>query len=188
MQPFDDLALETEYSYYKSTVHELIFKSESDSDLQWLGGYFYLKEDNEIKFNVEIPFCCSFIRPLAQSFVQPERTVESQALFAQFDYAVNDRLNLTAGYRYTWDEKEDKNGSTHSTTGYWTNTATTAGGGTWLQIGRNAGTTGIVDVVNGVFTGPTGSGFNDFNVNFNDNDFDMNPGSLNDSDDFKEDN
>jgi iron complex outermembrane receptor protein len=70
---------------------------------------------------VELPFCCAFIRPLAQSFVQPKRTVESKALFAQFDYSVNDRLNLTAGYRYTWDEKQDKNGSTHSTTGYWTN-------------------------------------------------------------------
>lgn len=121
LQPFEDLALETEYSNYKSTVHELIFKSETESNLQWLGGFFYLKEDNEIKFNVELPFCCSFIRPLAQSFVQPERTVESKALFAQFDYAVNDRLNLTAGYRYTWDEKQDKNGSTHSTTGYWVN-------------------------------------------------------------------
>jgi len=72
MQPFDDLALETEYSHYKSTVHELLFKSESDSDLQWIGGFFYLKEDNEIKFNVELPFCCAFIRPLAQSFVQPK--------------------------------------------------------------------------------------------------------------------
>ncbi len=121
LQPFEDLALETEYSKYKSTVHEVLFKSESDSDLQWLGGFFYLKENNEIKFNVELPFCCAFIRPLAQSFVQPERTVESKALFAQFDYAVNDRLNLTAGYRYTWDEKQDKNGSTHSTIGYWVN-------------------------------------------------------------------
>jgi iron complex outermembrane receptor protein len=121
LQPFEDLALETEYSMYKSTVHELIFKSETDSKLRWLGGLFYLKEDNEIKFNVEIPFCCVFIRPLAQSFVQPERTVDSRALFAQFDYQFNDRLNLTAGYRHTWDEKQDKNGSTHSTTGYWTN-------------------------------------------------------------------
>jgi iron complex outermembrane receptor protein len=44
LQPFEDLALETEYSYYKSTVHEVIFKSESDSNLQWLGGFFYLEE------------------------------------------------------------------------------------------------------------------------------------------------
>lgn len=121
LQPFDDLALETEYSNYKSIVHDLIFTSETDSNLQWLAGFFYLEEDNEIKFNVEIPFCCGFIRPLAQSFVQPERTVESEAVFAQFDFAVNDRLNLTAGYRHTWDKKEDKNGSTHATTGYWTN-------------------------------------------------------------------
>ena len=40
LQPFEDLALETEYSYYNSQVHDLIIKSESDSRLQWLGGFF----------------------------------------------------------------------------------------------------------------------------------------------------
>lgn len=38
-----------------------------------------------------------------------------------------------------------------TTTGSFTNDANTAGSGVWLQIGRSAGTTGIVDVVNGVF-------------------------------------
>ncbi len=121
LQPFEDLALETEYSYYDSQVHDLIIKSEGDSRLQWLAGYFYLEEDNEIKFNVEIPWCCGFIRPLAQSFVQPKRTVESEAVFAQFDFAVSDVLNVTFGYRYTWDEKADIGGSNHQTTGYWVN-------------------------------------------------------------------
>jgi len=121
LQPFEDLALETEYSHYKSQVHDLIIKSETDSRLQWLAGFFYLEEDNEIKFNVEIPWCCGFIRPLAQSFVQPKRTVESEAVFAQFDFAVNDLLNITAGYRHTWDEKADFGGSNHQTTGYWVN-------------------------------------------------------------------
>jgi iron complex outermembrane receptor protein len=121
LQPFEDLALETEYSRYKSNVHDIIIKSDGDSQLSWLFGYFHLQEDNAIKFNVEIPFCCGFIRPLAQSFVQPKRTVKSDAFFGQFDFAVNDKLNLTAGYRHTWDKKEDVGGSNHQTTGYWTN-------------------------------------------------------------------
>ena len=49
-----------------------------------------------------------------------------------------------------------------ATAGYWTNRSTSAGSGNWLQIARQSGSTGIVDIVNGVFTGPSGSGFNDF--------------------------
>ncbi len=118
MQPFNDMSLATNYSDYRSLVTELQFSSNSDAALQWITGLFYMKEDNEIRFDVEDPFCCGIVLPLAQSFVQPERTVESKAVFAQFDYAVNERLNVTAGYRYTKDEKEDVGGRNYITAGY----------------------------------------------------------------------
>ena len=121
--PFEDLQLTTRDSTYKSTVHELQFKSTGSGDLTWIAGAFLMKENNDIRFDVEIPFCCAGGIPLAQSFVQPDRGVETQALFAQFDYSMTDRLNLTAGYRYTWDEKSDVGGSNHSTIGYWVNPA-----------------------------------------------------------------
>ncbi len=118
LQPWGDLQLETEDSRYSSVVTEFQLKSQSDAKLQWIAGLFYLSEDNEIRFNVEDPFCCGGIRPLAQSFVQPERTVESTAAFVQFDYAATDRLNFTVGARYTHDEKQDKNGANYVTNGF----------------------------------------------------------------------
>ena len=118
MQPFSDLSLSTNYSDYRSVVSELQLKSQSDSKLQWITGVFYMKEDNEIRFDVEDPFCCGGTLPLAQSFVQPERLVESLAGFVQFDYKVNENLNVTAGYRYTHDTKEEVGGRNYVTAGY----------------------------------------------------------------------
>ncbi len=119
--PFEDLQLTTRYSTYESMVHELQFKSAGDGDLSWIAGAFFMEEENAIRFDVEIPFCCTGGIPLAQSFVQPDRGVSTQAVFAQFDYAVTERANLTFGYRHTWDEKFDKGGSNHQTIGYWVN-------------------------------------------------------------------
>ena len=116
--PFGDLSLMTNYSDYRSLVTELQFSSNSDAPIQWIGGLFYMKEDNEIRFDVEDPFLGGVVIPLAQSFVQPERIVESRAAFVQFDIAVNEKLNLTAGYRYTKDEKEDIGGRNYVTSGW----------------------------------------------------------------------
>lgn len=123
MQPFDDIQQTTRYSNYDSIVSELQFKSTLDGPFQWLAGLFYLKEENEIQFEVEIPFCCSSIEPLAEAFVQPNREVTSIAGFTQLDYAVTEDLNVTLGYRYTHDKKSDTGGSIHRTVGFAGNTA-----------------------------------------------------------------
>lgn len=123
LMPWEDLQLTTRWSDYTSKVHELQIKSAGDGPLKWIAGGFYLKEDNAIRFDVEIPWCCGSPRPLGQSFVQPDREVKSEALFGQIDYAINEKLNLTAGYRYTWDKKSDQGGSNHVTIGYWVNPA-----------------------------------------------------------------
>ena len=80
-----------------------------------------LDEENEIRFDVELPFCCGGGIPLAQAFMQPDRGVSTEAVFAQFDYALTERANITVGYRHTWDEKYDRGGSNHQTIGYWDN-------------------------------------------------------------------
>jgi iron complex outermembrane receptor protein len=116
--PFEDLSLMTNYSDYRSLVTELQFSSNSDSPIQWIAGLFYMKEDNEIRFDVENPFLGGVVLPLAQTFLQPERVVRSRAAFVQFDLAVNDRLNLTAGYRYTKDDKYDDGGRNYTTNGW----------------------------------------------------------------------
>ena len=118
LPPFDDLQFETEYSDYVSLVQEIQLKSQTSGKLQWIGGIFMLQEENQIRFNVENPFCCAKVLPLAQSFVQPERLVESFAVFAQFLYALDDRWELEWGLRFTEDKKEDKNGANYVTTGF----------------------------------------------------------------------
>lgn len=124
LMPWEDLQLTTRWSDYDSIVSELQFKSAGDEALDWVFGAFYLEEKNAIRFDVEVPWCCGSPRPLGQSFVQPDRRVESRALFGQVDYEVAERTNLTLGYRYTWDEKSDKGGSNHISIGYWVNPAT----------------------------------------------------------------
>ncbi|MBC6428204.1 MAG: TonB-dependent receptor, partial [Cellvibrionales bacterium] len=121
--PFEDLRLTTRYSDYDSKVAELQFKSSEplNGTLSWIAGLFHLEEINDVRLDVEIPTCCNVGLPLAQAFVQPDRRVSSTAAFAQFDWAVTPQLNLTFGYRYTQDEKSDKGGSNHLTTGYWVN-------------------------------------------------------------------
>lgn len=119
--PFEDLQLTTRYSNYDSLVNELQLKSIGDNRFDWILGYFTMKEENDIRFDVEIPFCCAAGIPLAQSFLQPDRRVNSDAIFGQIDWEMNDRLNFTLGYRHTWDEKEDRGGSNHETIGYWVN-------------------------------------------------------------------
>ena len=132
--PFEDLQLTTRYSTYQSMVHELQFKSTGTGDLSWIAGAFFMEESNSIRFDVEIPFCCTGGVPLAQSFLQPDRGVTTEAVFAQFDYAVTDRANLTVGYRQTWDEKFDKGGSNHETIGYWVNPGLyDPAGGFWYE-------------------------------------------------------
>ena len=119
--PFEDLQLTTRDSTYESMVHELQFKSTGSGPLNWIAGAFLMSEENQIRFDVELPFCCGGGIPLAQSFVQPDRGVNTQAIFAQVDYSIDPDINVTVGYRQTWDEKFDKNGSNHSTIGYWVN-------------------------------------------------------------------
>lgn len=119
--PFEDLQLTTRDSTYSSVVHELQIKSNWSRPLNWIAGVFVMAEENSIRFDVELPWCCGGGIPLAQSFVQPDRGVETQAIFAQFDYSLEPDVNLTLGYRQTWDEKYDRMGSNHSTIGYWVN-------------------------------------------------------------------
>ncbi len=121
IQPWNDLQLTTNYSDYDSRVAEVQLKSLSDAPLQWIGGLFWMREDNAIRFDVENPFCCEFVRPLALSFVQPDRQVHAEAAFLQLDYSMNEQLNFTFGYRHTRDEKIDNGGKNHETIGYWVN-------------------------------------------------------------------
>lgn len=107
--PWPSLYLATAESHYESWSHELQLQGQTDR-VTWIVGAFDFSEDNDIIFDVEIPFCCSVGALGGISFVQPERLLESQAIFGQATWHITDEWHLTFGYRYTEDTREDIGG------------------------------------------------------------------------------
>jgi iron complex outermembrane receptor protein len=108
-QPWDSLYLATAESHYESWSHELQLQGSTDR-FNWIIGVFDFSEDNDIIFDVEIPFCCSTGALGGISFVQPYRLLDSQAIFGQATWHMTDRWHLTLGARYTEDTREDIGG------------------------------------------------------------------------------
>ncbi len=116
----------TEYSSFESFTHEVQAKSAGDGPLQWIVGAFYMEEDNAIRFDIDIsqipasripPFGPIIVNPTqpgdtaySMSFVQPKRTLNSKAAFAQATYSVTDDIRLTGGIRRTTEKKKDVGG------------------------------------------------------------------------------
>ena len=107
--PWPSLYLATAESDYKSWTHELQFQGLTNR-FNWIVGFFSLNEDNSIIFDVEQPFCCSTGALGGISFVQPERTLDSQAIFGQATWHITDQWHFTLGYRSYEDIKADVGG------------------------------------------------------------------------------
>ena len=120
--PWDDLALITRYSNYDSQVYELQFSSiaNPDNPIEWIAGVFFMREDNEIRFDVESPSIGADRGALAESYVQPNRDVSSLATFGQIDVPLSDRFRMTFGTRWTLDGKSDQGGQSYKSYKYWT--------------------------------------------------------------------
>lgn len=127
--PIWDETWETKDSAYRTTTHELQLKSTGDSKLQYVAGLYYLHEKKRIRYDVEMLNVKTFYEddtlplgfnpdglPDTWVFDQKKRTTTSQAAFAQIDYRIVEKVNLTLGYRYSEDEKTDSNGMTYA---YW---------------------------------------------------------------------
>jgi iron complex outermembrane receptor protein len=84
-----------------------------------------IEEDNAIRFDIDIsrqpasvlgrgPIVVTPTLPTdtawAMSFIQPQRTLESKAAFAQGTFAFSDAWKVTGGIRHTSEEKEDVGG------------------------------------------------------------------------------
>ncbi len=104
-----ELYLATDDSDYKSWSNEIQLQGLTGR-VNWILGAFDFREDNEITFDVELPFCCTSGGLGGISFIQPDRDLESQALFGQATWHVTDRWHLTGGFRYTKDDRQDKGG------------------------------------------------------------------------------
>jgi len=131
--PIWDESWETKHSAYRTTTHELQFKSTDESRLQYVAGLYYLHENKQIRYDMEMLTNKTWYEddtlplgyypdglPDSWVFDQAKRTTTSKAAFAQVDYRPVEKVNLTLGYRYSWDEKTDENGMTYA---FWEGTA-----------------------------------------------------------------
>jgi iron complex outermembrane recepter protein len=99
-----DMSIFFKDATFVSQSHEFQLQSSSDNDLQWIAGAFIFKENNDMQGG--------WINsgPSADYWNQPDRTLSSNALFAQGTYDITDALHFTLGYRHTNDTKEDVGG------------------------------------------------------------------------------
>jgi len=80
---------------HQQFTQELRLSRENDDGFFWQGGFFFFSSDFTVETN---PF---FLPPSSL-----QHTNDAWAFFGQISLPLNDRLSLTAGMRYTDDEKE----------------------------------------------------------------------------------
>ncbi len=119
----------TEWSQFDSNSNEFQFRSDDDKPTQWILGAFLFNENNKIRFDIDRSEISSstlaqdiasggviYVQPTvgqyasSMSFIQPDRELHSKAVFAQLSQDVTDKIKLTAGLRYTKDDKSDVGG------------------------------------------------------------------------------
>ena len=89
---------------YEQTSHEVRFTYDGGGALSGTVGLYLWESEYEIRLRSFIGFAVpNLVLDLPQTSAQE---TESQALFFEGDYRVNDALTLTLGGRYTRDEKE----------------------------------------------------------------------------------
>ena len=81
-----------------------IYLTGADDKLAWVGGFFYMQEDNSMLANFHANLNGH------EYFWQPERLLTHYALYGQGTYAISDDLFFTFGARYSVDEKSDDGG------------------------------------------------------------------------------
>ena len=82
-------------------TQEFQLVSTGESDLQWVVGAFYYKENQDIFIDA----LRGLASPRFRIVVPAESENTSWATFGQMDYALTDRMTLVGGIRYTKDEK-----------------------------------------------------------------------------------
>lgn len=104
-----DQASYTLDSNYRSWVHELQFKHTAKT-WRYVAGLFSLAEKNQINFAQDNLVAAPYAMPQGQFYAQPDRRVDSQAVFAQGDLQLAEQLTGTAGFRYSRDSRSDNGG------------------------------------------------------------------------------
>ncbi|MEO6918318.1 MAG: TonB-dependent receptor [Collimonas sp.] len=86
----------------KQLTQEFRVESNTKDPLQWIGGLYYFKEDIQVdSFDYN-----SLAGNVQDGYANQHQHAKSWATFGSLNYAVNDRLKLRAGVRYTDDKKD----------------------------------------------------------------------------------
>ncbi|WP_101757190.1 TonB-dependent receptor [Oceanicoccus sp. KOV_DT_Chl] len=105
---------ETVYSTHEATQHEFQLKNSDDNRLRWTAGVFLFEEENSIRFDMPHGSWGGTPQDSADgtlsTFIQPDRGMESESLYAQGTYDITDNFRVTLGARYTDDERYDNGG------------------------------------------------------------------------------
>jgi iron complex outermembrane recepter protein len=104
----------TVFSTYEGTQHELQVVSPTDGRFNWTAGVFMFEEENSIRFDM-LHGSWGFTPQddpdgVLSTFVQPNRGLESESVYAQGTFNVTDTFRLTGGARHIDDTREDKGG------------------------------------------------------------------------------
>lgn len=102
----------TDAAHHTSWQHEVQLKSADNSRLRWLGAYFYFKEKNSIRFDIEhqAPNGGGWGGAASHSFQQPNRGSELSAFYGQLSYDLSPRWTLSGGARTGRDRRFDQSG------------------------------------------------------------------------------
>ncbi|MES2625327.1 MAG: TonB-dependent receptor [Pseudomonadota bacterium] len=92
---------------------ELRLSSSGPQKLQWLAGVVWSKEEfaEQRDFNLRD----NGLVGLDQGFLSYDQFTDSAAVFADIEYAFNEQWRVNANLRYTWEEKEYRNGNLFAT-------------------------------------------------------------------------
>lgn len=104
----------TVWSTYEATQHEIQLTNSADSRFRWTTGLFYFEEENGIRFDM-LHGSWGFTpqddpNGVLSTFVQPNRSLESNSIYAQGTFDVTDSFRITGGARYIDDKREDQGG------------------------------------------------------------------------------
>ncbi|MEA3299022.1 MAG: TonB-dependent receptor [Pseudomonadota bacterium] len=97
--PFIDIDLPTEGETYTA---ELQFKSNSDSHIQWIGGFYYFDDIAGVyPFDITGPGV-----PFASNGITNEQDSRSWSVFGEVAVSMTEDTKVTVGVRYTEDERD----------------------------------------------------------------------------------
>jgi iron complex outermembrane receptor protein len=82
---------------HKTLSQEIRFESDGDGPLQWVTGVYA----GRTKWDADQIFFLA-----TQTYEASRQKEKTAAAFGQFDFSVTDQLTLTAGGRYSWQEKD----------------------------------------------------------------------------------